>query len=57
MFVYITFKQDISAVIAGFEAAWAYFGAITLIVIVDNLTPAIKRPYRTDPVISKSFTE
>ena len=29
MFVYITFKQDTSAVIAGFEAAWAYFGGIT----------------------------
>jgi hypothetical protein len=57
MFVFITFKQDISAVIAGFEATWAYFGGITLLVIVDNLTPAIKRPHRTDPVISKSFTE
>ena len=57
MFVYITFKQDIAAVIAGFEAAGAYFGGITLLVIVDNCKPAIKRPDRTDPVINRSFLE
>lgn len=57
MFVYITFKQDISAVIAGFEAAWAYFGGITQLVIVDNCKPAVKTPGRTDPVINRSFME
>jgi len=57
MFVFITFKQDISAVIAGFEAAWAYFGAITLLVIVDNCKPAVKTPDRTNPVINRSFLE
>ncbi|MCL5071613.1 MAG: IS21 family transposase [Actinobacteria bacterium] len=57
MFVYITFKQDITAVIAGFEAAWAYFGGITALVIVDNCKPAITVPGRTDPVINKSFLE
>jgi transposase len=57
MFVFITFKQDISAVIAGFEAAWAYFGAVVLLVIVDNCKPAVKTPDRTDPVINRSFLE
>lgn len=57
MFLYITFKQDITAVIAGFEAAWAYFGGITALVIVDNCKPAITTPGRTDPVINKSFLE
>jgi len=57
MFVYITFKQDITAVIAGFEAAWAYFGGISALVIVDNCKPAVTTPGRTDPVINKSFLE
>ena len=57
MFVYITFKQDITAVIAGFEASWAYFGGISSLVIVDNCKPAITTPHRTDPVINKSFLE
>jgi len=55
MFVCITFKQDITAVIAGLEAAWAYFGGITQLVIIDNLKPAINKPDRTDPVINRSF--
>ena len=57
MFVYITFRQDITAVIAGFEASWAYFGGITQLVIVDNCKPAITTPHRTDPVINRSFLE
>ncbi|MCL4378670.1 MAG: IS21 family transposase [Actinobacteria bacterium] len=57
MFVYITFSQDITAVIAGFETGWAYFGGITALVIVDNLKPAVTVPGRTDPVINKSFLE
>ena len=57
MFVYITFSQDITAVIAGFEAGWAYFGGITALVIVDNCKPAVTVPGRTDPVINKSFLE
>lgn len=57
MFVYITFKQDITSVIAGFESGWAYFGGITALVIVDNCKPAVTVPGRTDPVINKSFLE
>ena len=57
MFVYVTFKQDIAAVIAGFEAACAYFGGIVKLVIIDNLKPAVAKPHRTDPVINRSFLE
>ncbi|MCL4385169.1 MAG: IS21 family transposase [Cyanobacteria bacterium] len=57
MFVYVTFKQDISAVIAGFESTWAYFGGVTKLVIVDNCRPVVKKPDRTDPVINRSFLE
>jgi len=57
MFVCITFRENIEAVIAGFKAAWAYFGGATQLVIVDNLKPAINKPDRTDPVINRSFLE
>ena len=46
MFIFITFRQDIATIIAGFEAAWAYFGAVPLLVIVDNCKPAVKKPDR-----------
>lgn len=57
MFVYITFRQDIAAVIAGFEAAWAYFSGITQIVIIDNIKAAIDRSDRYSPKINKAFLE
>ena len=57
MYVYLTFKQDIRAVIEGFEAAWGYFGGITIIVIIDNLKPAIDKSDRYNPKINRQFLE
>jgi hypothetical protein len=57
MYVHISFKQDIRAVIEGFEAAWSYFGGIVSIVIVDNCKPAVKIPDKYNPVINKYFLE
>ncbi len=57
MFIYITFKQDMAAVIAGFEASWAYFGGITELVIVDNLKAVVDKSDRCNPKINKTFLE
>jgi hypothetical protein len=57
MYVHVCLKQDIVSVISGFEAAFAYFGAIPKIVIVDNLKPAVTKADRYSPVINKSFLE
>jgi hypothetical protein len=57
MFVYITFKQDTRAVIEGCELAWAYFGGIAEILIVDNLTPVVDKADRYNPRINKTFME
>jgi len=57
MYVYLTFKQDIRAVIEGFEEAWGYFGGITIIVIIDNLKPAIDKSDRYNPKINRQFLE
>lgn len=57
MYVHVTFKLDTKAVIEGLEAAWEYFGGITEILIVDNLTPVVDKPGRYNPRINKTFLE
>ena len=57
MFVFVTFKQDTHAVIQGCELAWEYFGGITEILIVDNLTPVVDKADRYSPRINKTFME
>jgi len=57
MYVCLTFKQDIRAVIEGFEAAWGYFEGITLIVIIDNLKPVIDKSDRYSPKTNRQFLE
>jgi hypothetical protein len=57
MYVYLTFIQDISAVIAGLEAAWDYFGGIVEIVIIDNLKPAVDKADSYSPKVNRQFLE
>ena len=37
MFVWPTYRQTLTDVIAGFEAAWAFFGGVFAVVIPDNM--------------------
>jgi hypothetical protein len=57
MFIFITFRQDIATIIAGFEAAWSYFGGIPQIVIVDNTKAAVDKADKYNPKINKSLLE
>jgi transposase len=41
MFVHLTFGQTLGDVIAGCEAAWAYFGGVYRVLIPDNLKPVV----------------
>jgi transposase len=41
MFVWLTFRQTLDAVIAGCEAAWVFFGGIFKVLIPDNMSPVI----------------
>jgi hypothetical protein len=56
-FVYLTFRQDLPAVIAGFEAAWAFFGGVFKVVIPDNMAPVVDRAHPTDPRLNRAFAE
>jgi transposase len=52
MFVWLTFRQTLDAVIEGCEAAWAYFGGVFSVLIPDNMSPIITA---ADPV-NPTFT-
>jgi len=50
MFVWLSFSQKLDDVIAGCEAAWAFFGGVFKVLIPDNLSPVV---VDADPVNPK----
>ena len=42
MFVWPTYRQTLADVIAGFEAAWAFFGGVFAVVAPDNMKAIVK---------------
>jgi transposase len=57
MFVYPTHGQTLSEVIAGFEAAWVFFGGVFKVAIPDNLKPIIDQADATEPRFNDAFRE
>ncbi len=43
MFVWPTYRQTLADVIAGFEAAWEFFGGVFSVVIPDNMKAIVDR--------------
>lgn len=56
-FVYPTHEQTLVAVIAGFEAAWVFFGGVFAVVIPDNMKPIVQRADATEPRLNDAFRE
>jgi Integrase core domain len=56
-FVWLTFRQTTEAVIAGFEAAWAFFGGVFAVVIPDNMKPIVDQADRLNPRFNQAFVE
>jgi len=56
-FVWLSFRQDLAAVIAGFEAAWTFFGGVFRVVIPDNMSVIVDQAHPTDPRFSQAFAE
>jgi transposase len=56
-FVWLTFTQTTAAVIAGFEAAWAFFGGIFAVVIPDNMATIVTKAHATEPRLNQAFVE
>ena len=43
--------------IAGFEAAWAFFGGVFAVVIPDNMKAIVDKAHATDPRLNDAFRE
>jgi hypothetical protein len=56
-FVWLTFRQTTDAVIAGFEAAWVFFGGIFAVVIPDNMATVGTKADRLEPRFNQAFLE
>ena len=48
-FVWLTFRQTTEAVIAGFEAAWGFFGGVFAVVIPDNMATIVEHADAIEP--------
>ena len=49
MFVWPTYRQTLQDVIAGFEAAWTFFGGVFAVVIPDNMKTIVTHADATSP--------
>jgi hypothetical protein len=56
-YVHVTFSQRLPDLIGGLEDAWAFFGGVTLRVILDNLRAAITKADRYEPIVQRTFEE
>jgi hypothetical protein len=56
-FVFLTFSQTTAAVIAGCEAAWAFYGGMFRVLIPDNLKPVVDKADRLDPGWNREWLE
>ena len=57
MFVWLTFFQTLAAVIAGCEAAWAFFGGVFKVLIPDNLKPVVSVADAVNPRLSPGWLD
>ena len=56
-FVWLTYQQTIQDVVAGLEAAWAFFGGVFHVIVPDNMKAIVDRADPTDPRINVTFME
>jgi len=56
-FVWLTHRQTIEDVIAGFEAAWVFYGGVFATVIPDNMKAIVDRADPLDPRLNQAFVE
>jgi hypothetical protein len=57
MFVWLTYSQTLVAVIAGCEAAWAFFGGVFKVLIPDNLRAVVADPDAVNPRLSVGWLD
>jgi transposase len=56
-FVWLTYSQTLAALIAGCEAAWAFFGGVFKVLIPDNLKPVVAEADAVNPRLSTGWLD
>jgi hypothetical protein len=56
-FVWLSFRQTTEDVIAGCEAAWAFFGGVFAVLIPDNMKAIVDSADRLSPRFNQAFVE
>lgn len=57
MFVWLTFSQTLTALVAGCEAAWRFFGGVFGVLIPDNASAIVSDADRTNPQFTVGWLE
>jgi transposase len=57
MFIYPTHRQTTEEVIAGFDAAWAFYGGVFAVIVPDNLKPVVDHADPLQPRFNDAFRE
>ena len=57
MFVWPTYRQTLADVIAGFDAAWTFFGGVFAVAIPDNMKAVVTTAHATEPKLNDAFRE
>jgi transposase len=57
MFVWLSYSQTLTTVIAGCEAAWVFFGGVFKVLIPDNLTPVVTKADAVNPRLSAGWLD
>ncbi len=56
-FVYPTYRQTLNDVVAGFEAAWEFFGGVFAVVIPDNMKTIVDKADAAEPKLNDAFRQ
>ncbi len=56
-YAHVSHSQTAQDVITGLEDAWYAFGGVVRRVVLDNLTPAVKKADRYDPIFQQTMEE
>ena len=54
-FLFVTFSQRLEDLIEGLEDAWAFFGGVPALLVVDNLKAAVVKADRYEPLFNRAF--
>jgi transposase len=56
-FVWLTHSQTLEALIAGCEAAWAFFGGVFKIIVTDNMKAIVAKADAVNPVLTQGWLD